>query len=173
MLVGNTGLVVAVSPSFMCPARVWRLFVLVWPRSPPRVRGFEGQADGEDGAQVRQPRQRGDAGGEAESGGGEAGAGEPAPGGAGSEAAGGGVPGGAPPGGDGAQPVFPDVQELGEEVVGCAVLLAAQDSPVMSRLVSRMVPASERRPAGNGGLVVAVSAWVMCSARVWWLFVLV
>ena len=43
----------------------------------------------------------------------------------------------------------------------------------MSRLVSRMVPASERRAAGNAGVVVAVSAWVMCPARVWWLFVLV
>ena len=96
----------------------------------PRGAGRQPQPGGEHGADVRQARQRRARGGVAEPGGSHAGRGQPAPRRAGSQPPGGGVPGLPPPRGDPAQPGGLRAQRDGEQVIGCAVVLGAQDQAV-------------------------------------------
>ena len=116
--------------------------------------GLQPQPGGQHRADVRQARQRRAGGGVAEPGGGHPVRGQPAPGRAGAEPPGGGEPGPPPPRGDRGQPGRLRGQRGGEQVGGCAVVLAAQHQAVDVRRASRTVPASARRAGRAAGVVV-------------------
>ncbi len=142
------------SASGRCPARAGTGWAArrrrsechqAWPG--PRPGGLEPQPGGEHGADVRQARQRRAGGGVAEPGGSHAGRGQPAPGRAGSQPPGGGEPGPAPPRDDPAQPGGLRAQRGREQVIGCAVVLGAQDQAVD---VAAAQPYRRRSRSGAG-----------------------
>ena len=102
------------------------------PPRPPVLVGLarlQPQPGGQDGADVGEAADRGPGGRVGPAGEFHPGGGEPAPGRAGTEGAGLGAAGLPPAGHDPAQPVRPDVQGGGQQVIRCAKVLGAQHQP--------------------------------------------